>query len=101
MPWSESNRRGELPANWVALRRRVKARAHGQCQAILQNGRRCQLSGTDCDHIADPMDHSLVNLQWLCAWHHQQKTAREAAQALAEQRARNADTVKKHPGLVG
>nr|DAP08101.1 MAG TPA: HNH endonuclease [Caudoviricetes sp.] len=41
-----------------------------------------------------------MNLQWLCAWHHKRKTQREAAAALAAERARNAPRKRKHPGLI-
>jgi 5-methylcytosine-specific restriction protein A len=47
----------------------------------MRDGVRCVEPGTDCDHIERGDDHSLSNLQWLCSWHHDKKTAREALEA--------------------
>lgn len=58
---------------------------------------RCKEAGTECDHIVNNDDHSLGNLQWLCAPHHHAKTLQEAAEARNKySRKRSKD---QHPGL--
>lgn len=56
----------------------------------------CDGIGTDCDHIDDPHDHSLANLQWLSRPCHQAKTQREA-RAANPQRKRQPE---QHPGRL-
>ena len=98
MPWSSSNRKARLPADWETRRRKVRARAQDQCEWTDELGR-CTAEGTDCDHIEAGDDHSLSNLQWLCSFHHSLKTRRESAAAnrrrLTARRAPEA-----HPGIV-
>lgn len=93
--WSSSNRRAQLPTDWAKRRAQVKARAHGRCQAE-QHVDTCDGIGTDCDHIADPNDHSLDNLQWLSGPCHKAKTQAEA-QAAKPKRKRPAEP---HPGRL-
>ena len=79
--WSGSNRKERLPHGWEQRRATTRDRAGGRCQATMRDGTRCIETGTDCDHIVHGDNHSLSNLQWLCRWHHDKKTAREALEA--------------------
>lgn len=89
--WEGSDRKSRLPDNWDELRAIVKARAGGRCELLMASGKRCHDKGTDCDHKVRGDDHSLGNLQWICAWHHRRKTAMEGNEA----RGRG---TSKHPG---
>ena len=88
MAWSSSDRASRLPADWDERRAFVRARAGGRCEALLHDGTRCPAAGAECDHVEPGDDHRATNLQWLCSWHHKRKTQREAAAALAAERAR-------------
>lgn len=81
MAWGTSNRRQRLPSNWPALRVLVLQRDGYQCVALLVDGVRCTEPATDVDHIKAGEDHSLINLQALCSWHHARKSAREGHEA--------------------
>lgn len=83
MAWASSNRRSELPSNWPALRARVMRRDRGVCQGVLSEGAICGYPGTEVDHIRPGMDHSMGNLQLLCAWCHKRKTQAESQAARA------------------
>lgn len=100
MAWSSSDRASRLPPDWDERRAFVRARAGGRCEALLHDGTRCPAAGAECDHVEPGDDHRATNLQWLCSWHHKRKTQREAAAALAAERARNAPRQRKHPGLI-
>lgn len=89
--WQGSTRAQRLPNDWPARRARVKARAHGRCQAL-----GCTAPGTECDHINPGDDHSLANLQWLCHTHHAAKTKTEAAAGYAAHSPRR--PTPRHPG---
>jgi 5-methylcytosine-specific restriction protein A len=92
--WEHSTRRRRLPPDWPKRREQTKKRAGGQCEHM-QHGVRCVLPGNECDHIVAGDNHSLENLQWLCAPHHREKTQREARAAqVSEKRPR-----ERHPGL--
>lgn len=92
--WRESNRAKRLPKNWQALRTKVKHRANNQCEHTDEHGR-CKATGTDCDHITPGDNHTLDNLQWLCRYHHNQKTSRQANQV----KHTNKRPQETHPGL--
>ncbi|WP_405944744.1 HNH endonuclease [Streptomyces sp. NBC_00932] len=101
MPWSSSNRRAELPPDWSAIRARVLARDGHQCRGRMRDGSRCPTtSGLEVDHIGDRHDHTDLNLQTLCSWHHKAKTRSESLAARRrrppDRRARPAES---HPGL--
>ena len=99
--WASSDRASRLPADWQARRRAVARAAGGRCQAIMSDGSRCRWPGSECDHIVRGDDHDLSNLQWLCHWHHAQKTHREAVQArLDKQAAAARRRMESHPGWV-
>lgn len=103
--WTSSTRRASLPLDWPNRRIAAKNRAFGRCEwpgwfpgrVNKHAGTPCRSLGTDCDHIKDPHDHDLSNLQWLCHGHHVQKT-------LADQRTRRVSDKRpreRHPGLRG
>jgi len=95
MPWSNSDRRQRLPANWDQLRAQVKARARGRCEALAHVAD-CDGIGTDCDHIEQGDDHSPTNLAWLSGPCHDAKT--RADNRVTKRLARPAE---RHPGRVG
>lgn len=92
-----SRRRSPLPPDWNTRRQRVFTRDDWACT-------RCghyDPSGKtlECDHIRDPDDHSLQNLQTLCTRCHREKTAHQANAA----RRRKYNRLRKpepHPGLI-
>lgn len=81
--WADSNRAQELPSNWRRkIRPAVLQRDRGRCQwREKPYGPVCGVLGKEVDHINDPHNHSLDNLQVLCRNHHKIKTAQEAARA--------------------
>jgi 5-methylcytosine-specific restriction protein A len=81
MGWEQSDRRSRLPRGWATLVENTRTRAGGRCQATMHDGTRCSETGTDCDHIIHGDNHEPSNLQWLCSWHHNRKTARESKEA--------------------
>jgi 5-methylcytosine-specific restriction protein A len=98
--WSGSTRKQRLPRDWGERRAAVRDRAGGRCQGTMRDGTRCVELGADCDHIVHGDNHALSNLQWLCSWHHDKKTAREALEARRHQRIPSARKPReKHPGL--
>jgi 5-methylcytosine-specific restriction enzyme A len=94
--WEHSTRKARLPADWPTLRQLVKRRAKGICEHTTADGVRCKTYGTDCDHITAGDDHRLVNLQWLCAYHHRAKSSAEGNAA----RPRERRPTEQHPGLA-
>ncbi|GHJ59146.1 hypothetical protein NOK12_16640 [Nocardioides sp. OK12] len=93
--WTSSNRRAELPRDWEQRRQAVKRRASGKCEAE-QHVSNCDGIGRECDHHADPHDHTLDNLRWLSTPCHAAKTQREA-QAAKPKRTRPPE---QHPGRL-
>lgn len=102
MAWDGSNRRQTLPKGWERTRRRIIRRDGGVCTALYSDGRRCELPGTDVDHI---VPHSLGgsedddNLQLLCRWHHAQKSSSEGGTAAAGARVSVHRPKPTHPAL--
>jgi 5-methylcytosine-specific restriction protein A len=69
----------------------------------MDSGLRCSEYATDVDHIRPGDDHSEANLRSLCEWHHQQKSSREGAAALAAKRRKIEQRFRRneaHPGLL-
>lgn len=99
MAWETSDRRARLPANWNVLVAKVKERDGGRCTWKLTSGARCPRVGTDVDHRKNNDDHSLRNLQLLCAHHHGKKTAREAWAGKRQKRQGRQKRVEQHPGF--
>ena len=82
MPWSTSDRRSRLPADWPQIVARIKKRDQNRCKKRLPvTGKRCPRRGTDVDHIIPGDDHRDENLQLLCEEHHREKSAQEGHQA--------------------
>lgn len=97
MAWSTSDRRTRLPRDWSAIRRQVKARAHGLCE-YAHHVDACDGIGTDADHVRAGDDHTLNNLQWLSEPCHKHKTATEtAARNHANAQLKHKPT-ESHPG---
>ncbi|WP_159794477.1 HNH endonuclease [Puerhibacterium puerhi] len=98
--WKGSTRRRRLPRNWPQIRARILERDRHACRWIREDtGRRCGAYATEVDHIHRGDDHRDSNLQALCDWHHQQKSAMEggmASKAAAERRRAE----PQHPGLI-
>lgn len=100
MAWEGSDRRSRLPANWAALVGQVKKRDQNRCTWILPSRKRCPRPGTDVDHRRPGDDHSLRNLQLLCAHHHEVKTAMDNRRAKGAIRASKRRAPEEHPGRV-
>lgn len=99
MAWEGSTRRQRLPKNWPTIRRRIIRRDGGVCVALYSDGRRCELLGTDVDHIVPGDDHRDENLQLLCGWHHRQKSSSEGGTAAAQARVSVHRPKPQHPAL--
>lgn len=99
MAWEGSTRRQRLPKGWARIRRRIIRRDGGVCTAIYSDGRKCDLPGTDVDHIEPGDDHTEGNLRLLCTWHHQQKSSSEGGTAAARTRARVERPRPTHPAV--
>jgi len=97
MAWTTSDRMARLPNNWADIRRQVKSRAHGLCQAN-QHARSCDGQGTDADHIQAGDNHHLDNLQWLSAPCHTNKTNAETAARNTATAALKRKPIEQHPG---
>jgi 5-methylcytosine-specific restriction protein A len=77
---SSTYRRGR-PLQWERVRRGILRRDHGLCVAMLPSGQRCGARANQVDHIVPRSaggSDEMANLQSLCLFHHQQKTAVEA-----------------------
>lgn len=103
--WGSKPRREE-PSNWPQLRQHVISRAKGLCEGTTDTGteagiQRCTYPGRDVDHIknlASGGTYHLDNLQYLCLWHHKQKTAKEAAAARRPRSEKHPR--EQHPGFL-
>lgn len=92
MAWSIDPSSGEcLPTGWRNIRKSIWQRDNGLCQKQrYDTGLPCLASGEAVDHIvprAQGGDHSPSNLQVLCKYHHDQKTAQESADGRRKHRA--------------
>jgi 5-methylcytosine-specific restriction endonuclease McrA len=81
MAWASSNRKDELPGNWLSIRRRILARDGYACQWAMDSGDACRASANQVDHIEPGSDHRDENLRALCKWHHDRKSAQEGVAA--------------------
>lgn len=99
MAWGTTGR--QLPPDWKRRVAAIKTRDHGRCQATRADGTQCTAPGTEVDHIDDPNNHALANLQLLCHWHHARKTAGQSHNAQAARRAAARQATRdSHPGLT-
>lgn len=72
-----------------------------QCQWVrADTGNICGARANQVDHIQHGDDHSLTNLQALCAWHHNKKSASEGGAGRAAARRAAASPVATHPGVL-
>lgn len=99
MAWEGSTRRERLPKDWPRIRRRIIRRDGGVCVALYSDGRRCELPGTDVDHIIPGDDHRDANLRLLCSWHHTRKSSSEGGTAAGQLRVRADRPGAIHPAL--
>lgn len=101
--WEGSSRRDGLPQDWPEKRVRVLRRDGHRCTHRDQYGDRCEELATDVDHIVPGDDHREINLRALCGHHHQAKSSREGALALAARRRQMNKRFRRteaHPGLI-
>lgn len=73
--WLGSTRTFRLPSDWAIRRMRALRRDKFLCQV---KGDGCTMLATEVDHIINGDDHSLDNLQGICATCHRNKTQQEA-----------------------
>ena len=95
MPWSTSDRRSRLPADWQRRRARILRRDRYRCQ-LRDHG--CLGIATEVDHIEAGDNHDDANLHAVCERCHTAKTLAEAAAARAAIRARGLRNPEAHPG---
>lgn len=77
-------------------------RDKGRCRVERwDTGAECGQPASDVDHIVPGQDHSFDNLQAICRYHHDQKTAREAAHGQREARAKRYPVLRRTRGLPG
>lgn len=100
---SHGRRTAPMPKGWEKTRRRILHRDGHTCRANREDtDERCAEPANQVDHIIpahlggpDTDD----NLQALCQWHHDQKTAREAS-AIAHALPPRERPREPHPGLL-
>lgn len=97
MAWgNKSGRTVPLPKAWRFIRGNVLKRDNYQCVQIREDtGLPCGARATDVDHIDGPDNHKHSNLQSLCSYHHDQKTASQGGQANAAKSRKD----QGHPGI--
>lgn len=88
MGWETSDRRSRLPRNWSKITSKVLKRDGYTCCWILEDSSRCKNKATDVDHISPGDNHELWNLQALCEYHHDRKSAKEGSEAMNLKRAK-------------
>lgn len=95
--WRSAPRPVDWPARVAAVLARDKV-----CQwRISEDGTLCgSVDHLECDHIGDPRDHSLTNLQALCRTHHRSKTGRQGGTASQARRAKRQRPAERHPGML-
>lgn len=101
MPWSSSDRKSELPADWPQRRQRVGDRDGWRCQwpRLRRAGGICGSPANQCDHRGEPWDHDENALWMLCEYHHKIKTAGESAVARRAIQAKTRHPVERPPLL--
>lgn len=81
MAWSSSDRLAQLPKDWRIRRDRVLRRDRYLCQVPT-----CASKANQVDHIEPSGSDEDWNLQSLCEFHHNQKSAAEGHAARAKLR---------------
>lgn len=100
MPWDDHKRRNELPKNWPHIRMLALRRDGFACRWVMSDDvSRCGAKATHVDHIIRGEDHSQANLQSLCEYHHNRKSAREGVEARKPRPSRRRER-EAHPGLL-
>lgn len=97
--WAGSDRKSRLPADWASRIVPAVKRRDRVCQWRLAVGGICGQPGSDVDHINDPGDHSLDNLQLLCKKHHGWKSSAEGRAGRTYRRGRRR-APEPHPGVI-
>lgn len=97
--WSTSDRKDRLPPNWQEIRRIVKARAKGKCEAEV-HAKGCPGWGSEADHIIPGDDHRIESIQWLSGPCHWAKTNRETAARNRERKTARYKPSEQHPGRL-
>jgi len=96
--WAGSTRKARLPYGWAArIRPDVLAR-DPVCR--LRYVGVCTYQASQVDHKSPGDDHSLSNLQGVCASCHRLKSASEGGRAAALARSRRRRVPTRHPGLI-
>jgi 5-methylcytosine-specific restriction protein A len=98
VPWSTSDRKGRLPADWQARRLRVLRRDAYRCRDR-SAGYPCGAPANQVDHVEHGDDHDESNLQALCRWHHARKSSAEG-HAAQRPRERLTRAPEAHPGAL-
>jgi hypothetical protein len=98
--WAGSTRKSTLPVDWDRLRKVCFKRDGYQCTWVMEDGFRCPMPATDCDHIEDRDDHSLANLRSLCADHHLKRTSKQAYKAKMAIKALGRLPEEPQPGII-
>lgn len=82
-PWASSDRRSELPSDWNRRVRTVLRRNELHNDGLCQDGRVCGgLSlAREVHHPGDPSDHTVDQLEAVCAACHAASTNRQAIDA--------------------
>ena len=91
--WANSTRRARLPRDWATRRYQTLRRDSWRCV-------KCGRLATDVDHITAGDNHSMSNLQSLCADHHREKTQAEAVAGTKARHARLKLPTEDHPGII-
>ncbi len=98
--WSSSNRRSQLPPNWPSLRLQRFAIDNWTCVDCDYRDDTQTGIGLECDHIGDPLDHSLDQLRTRCTTCHAEHTKQQAAEGRAAHAAKRRPPARRHPGLL-
>lgn len=96
MSWDNSDRKSRLPSDWVSLRKKVLSRDRRLCRLRYKG---CITLATEVDHIIAGDDHSMENLQAVCAWCHKFKSSMEGHKAKSALRRLRKRPLEPHPGL--
>lgn len=102
--WKRSSTYRPLPRDWARTVERIMRRDGRSCRWIRRDTQRpCGLPASSVDHIVPRFEGGIdadSNLQALCKFHHDRKTAEEAARAASRRReARRRRDLTRHVGI--